>query len=414
LKAGGRSTGHDRTRHRLARGLIVAEISLSLVLLAGAGLLIESVARFSSAPLGFEPRGLLMMSISLPSKTYPETGRRIEFFDRLMTQLSEIPEVQSSALSTVLPLRSARGARVLVVEGRPYPEPVNAVHDIQEQSVTPDYFRLMGIQRERGRALEESDRESTTAVAIVNDVLVRKYFPNEDPIGQRIRFYGDLDQANPWLTIVGLVADEKRSTPYDEMSWADSPLVYRPLSQKAPQNDVSLLFRTRMDNPAIAETIQKTVAHVDTGIVVGDMQTAQHLIGRYMAYPRFRAVLLGAFAGLALLLAVIGLYGVLSQLVAQRTQEIGVRMALGARKTDVLTLVVKEGMLLTCLGVTLGLMIAWWLTRFLASLLFGVKAQDPVTLSLVSLALVAAAFLATYLPARRAATIDPMIALRHE
>jgi putative ABC transport system permease protein len=200
------------------------------------------------------------------------------------------------------------------VEGRPYPEPVNAVHDIQEQSVTPDYFRLMGIQRERGRALEESDREGTTAVAIVNDALARKYFPNEDPIGQRIRFYGDLDQANPWLTIVGLVADEKRTTPYDEMSWADSPLVYRPLSQKAPQNDVSLLFRTRTDQPAIAETIQKTVAQVDTGVVVGDIQTAQHLIGRYMAYPRFRAVLLGAFAGLALLLAVVGLYGVLSQL----------------------------------------------------------------------------------------------------
>jgi putative ABC transport system permease protein len=156
------------------------------------------------------------------------------------------------------------------------------------------------------------------------------------------------------------------------------------------------------------------VADTDPGVVVGDIQTAQRLIGQYVRYPRFRAVLLGAFAGLALALAVVGLYGVLSQLVAQRTQEIGIRMALGARKEDVLTLVVKEGMLLTCLGVTLGLLIAWWLTRFLASLLFGVGAQDPATLCVVSLALLAAAFLATYLPARRAATIDPMIALRHE
>jgi ABC-type antimicrobial peptide transport system permease subunit len=198
------------------------------------------------------------------------------------------------------------------------------------------------------------------------------------------------------------------------MSWADSPLIYRPLSQKATQNDVSLLFRTRTDEGAIADTIQKAVAHVAAGVVVADMQTVQHLISRYTAYPRFRAVLLGAFAGLALLLAVVGLYGVLSQLVAQRTQEIGVRMALGARKEDVLALVVKEGMLLTALGVTLGLAIAWWLARFLASLLFGVRPQDPVILCAVSFVLLAAAFLATYSPARRAATIDPMTALRHE
>lgn len=247
LKAGAGGAGHDRTRQRLTKGLIVAEISLSLVLLVGAGLMIESVARFASAPLGFEPRGLMLMAIGLPPKTYPEPEQRFEFFDRLMNQLREIPEVESTALSTVLPLRSARGSRVLVVEGRLYPENVNAVHDTQEQSVTPDYFRLMGISRERGRALEDSDRQSTTAVAIVNESLARKYFPGEDPIGKRIRFYGELDRSNPWLTIVGLVANEKRSTPYDEMTWADSPLVYRPLSQKAPQNDVPVATRCASD-----------------------------------------------------------------------------------------------------------------------------------------------------------------------
>jgi predicted permease len=413
LKAGGRG-GYDRARRRLARGLIVAEISLSFVLLVGAGLLIESAARFATAPLGFEPRGLMLMSISLPPKMYPEAGQRVRFFDRLTSQLSGIPEIQISAFSTVPPLRSGRGSRVLAVEGRPYPEPENAVHDIGEQSVTPDYFRLTEIQQKKGRPLVEADSEGATPVAIVNESLARKYFPDQDPIGQRVRFHGDLDRSNPWLTIVGLVADEKRSTPYDEMSWADSPMVYRPFSQRAPQNNVSLLLRARTDQPAIVERIQKEVAEVDAGVVVGEMQTAEHLISRYVAYPRFRAVLLGTFAGMALLLAVVGLYGVLSQLVGQRTQEIGVRMALGARREDVLSLVVREGMLLTCLGVAFGLVITRWLTRFVASLLFGVNAQDPVTLFVVSLGLLSAAFWATYLPARRAATIDPLSALRHD
>jgi predicted permease len=414
LKTGGRGSGHDRMRQRMAKGLIVAEVSLSLLLLVGAGLLIESVMRLAAAPLGFEPQGLMTISINLPSKTYTSTEQRVQFFDRVTTRLLAVPDVQQLALSTVLPLRSGRGSHILVVEGRPSPTVETAVHEIGEQSVTPEYFQLMGIPLKRGRGFELGDQGRAIRVAVINETLARKYFPADDPLGQRIRFEGEIGQGNAWVTIVGVVADEKRTSPYQEMSWADSAFVYCPLTQKAPLNGVSILLRTRTSQLAIGPAIQRQIASVDPRVVIGDIETAQHLIARHLAYPRFRAALLGLFAGLALLLAVVGLYGVLSNLVAQRTQEIGVRMALGARSRDVLALVVKEGLLLASVGVTMGLVIASWLTRFLASLLFGVKSQDPITLCAVSLVLLTAAFLATYVPARRAAAVDPMIALRSD
>lgn len=317
------------------------------------------------------------------------------------------------AISTVLPLRNGRGSHVLVVEGRPYPTLETAVHDIGEQSVSAEYFRLMELSLERGRGFASGDRAQAVPVAIINQALAREYFGADDPIGQHIRFEGTDDRSNPWVTIVGIVANEKRATPYQDMSWASTPYVYRPLTQKV-SNSVSLLLRTRTSTSTIGAAIQRQVESVDPTVVLGDIDTVQHLLSRDLAYPRFRAALLGLFAGLALLLSVVGLYGVLSNLVGQRTQEIGVRMALGARSVDVLALVVREGMLLAALGVTIGLVTASWLTRFLATLLFGVGSQDLPTLCAVSLVLLAAAFLATYVPARRAAGVDPMVALRDE
>jgi len=356
----------------------------------------------------------LMMSINLPSKNYSNVEQRIQFFDRLLSRIRAVPDVRQVALSTVLPLRSGRGSHVLVVEGRPLPTLETAVHDIGEQSVTADYFRLMGIPLEKGRTFEVSDSEHAVPIALINAALARKYFPHDEPIGQQIRFEGDVGPSNPWVTVVGVVSDEKRTSPYQEMSWDNSPSVYRPLSQKAPSTGVNVLLRGGADQAGVGAAIQRQVAAMDPGVALGDPETAQHLISRYLAYPRFRAVLLGLFAGLALLLAVVGLYGVLSNLVAQRTQEIGVRMALGATKLDVLALVVQQGMLLAVVGVTIGLVAASWLSRFLASLLFGVEASDPITWCAVSLVLLAAAFLATYVPATRAASVDPMVALRSE
>jgi putative ABC transport system permease protein len=414
LRTAGRGSGVDRARHVVAKTLTVAEVALSLLLLVGAGLLIESVMRFASAPLGFDAEGLLTAGLTLPPMSYTTSADRAAFFDRVSVELSRDNAIRQFAMSTVPPLQSGRGSRVLVVEGRPEPTPSTAVHDIGEQSVSSEYFRVMGIAQRLGRAFARSDSADATPVAIVNEALVRRYLPDGNPIGRQIRYAGEPEPANPWTTIVGVVADEKRPTPYYEMAWADAPVVYRPLSQKAPQNEVTLLLRTNTGPGRSGVAIQPRVARLDPAVVVGSTQPAQGAIARFVAYPRFRAWLLGAFAAVALLLATVGLYGVLSQLVAQRTQEIGVRMALGATRANVLTSVVGEGMLLAAIGVTIGLVAAFWASRFLASLLFGVAARDPLTWSAVSAVLLAAAFVATYLPARRAATVDPMVALRHE
>jgi len=413
LKSGGR-VGHDRRRLRLANVLIVGEMSLSLVLLAGAGLLIESAVRFASTPLGFDPAGLVAMTLNLPPQQYRTEAARTAFFDRVMDRLSDAGGVPNAALSTVLPLRRSRGSQILVVDGRPAPTPDTAVHDISPQSVTPGYFALMNVERLQGRGFASGDRAGAPRVAIVNATLARKYFVGENPIGRRIRFFDQPETSNPWLTIVGVVADEKRSTVYNDMAWADVPVVYQPLMQKPAAGDISVLVRTSNAASGIGPFIARQIADIDPGVVAGEIETAQHLIDRYVAYPRFRAVVLGSFAAAALLLAVVGLYAVLSQLVAHRTAEIGLRLALGAQRAEVVALIVRHGMRLALSGVAAGALAAAWLTRFLSSLLFEVRAGDPITFAGVALLLLAASALAAWLPARRAAAVDPMVALRAE
>jgi predicted permease len=415
LKTGGRGIGPDQRRYRMAKALIVAEMALSLVLLMGAALLIESVMQFAGAPLGFEPRGLMTVGLSLPSNDYRTGAQRTRFCERVLEAVGIRDDVQALAFSTVLPLRSGRGSHVLSIEGRPEPSAGTAVHDIGVQSITPDYFAAMSIPRLRGRSFGAVDHEGTVPVAIVNQALAGRYFPGEDPIGRRIRFFNQGTAGNPWLTIVGVVSDEKRTTPYDEMAWADAPVVYQPLAQNAPANDVYLLIRSRAADPGGASAaIHQQIARIGPGVVVGEVEKAERLIDRYVAHPRFRAVVLGSFACIALILAAAGLYAILAHLVGQRTHEIGVRMALGARQRDVLTLTMREGLQLAMTGVAAGLVAAFWLMRVLASFLFGVRARDPVTVSAVSLLLLASALLATYLPARRAASVDPITALRCE
>jgi putative ABC transport system permease protein len=398
----------------MTKALIVAELALSVVLLAGAALLIESASRFASAPLGFERRGLMTASVNLPPQRYATASGRVEFFDRMLDRVGALPGMQRVALSSVLPLQTGRGSRVLIVDGRPEPPPGQAVHDISVQSVTPEYFALMNVQRLKGRAFDADDREGTTPVAIVDEALAKKYFSTDDPVGRRIRFLAEPGEVNPWLTVVGVVANEKRTTPYTEMEWADTPTVYRPLAQRAVSNDAVLLLRAASADSGLGAAVAKAVTAVDAGVVVGGIRTADQLVDRYIAHPRFRAALLGSFAAIALMLAAVGLYAVLAQLVAFRTREIGVRMALGARQIDVLVLVVREGMLLAAAGMFAGIVAALGLTRFLVTLLYGVQPHDAATLAAVSAVLLAAAFLATYLPARRAARVDPMIALRCE
>jgi putative ABC transport system permease protein len=249
-------------------------------------------------------------------------------------------------------------------------------------------------------------------VVVVNEALVRRYFRSEDPIGKQIRAFGVPEPLNPWLTIAGVAGNEKR-TALAEMTWLDSPTIYIPITQRPP-GVAQLILRTASAQARVGAAVQQRLAEIDPGVPVTNIDTVQHMVSRQLAYPQFRAVLFGAFAVLALVLAVVGLYGVIAQLVEQRTHEIGVRMALGAQQSDVLKMVIGEGLTLAVLGVGLGLMAAAGLAQFIAALLYGVGATDVVTMAGGSAVLIAAAFLATYVPARRATRVEPVVALRYE
>jgi len=414
LKGNGQSTTQGASKRRIGRVLIVAEVMSSLVLLAGAGLLMESAARFASIPLGFAPNRVATMKISLPRKTYKADVDRVQIYDRIFLKLAALPGVQTTAVSSMLPFRPIQGFDALEVEGRQPSTPEAAQHDSGVISISPQYFSVVGIPLLKGRTFNADDQLQTEAVAIINEALAEKYFDPEDPVGGHVRSFGAAPEHNPWRRIIGIVADEKRGNPFQEMSWLNTPTMFLPVAQEPPSR-VTLLIRSNVDPLGLSNIVQRQVSALDPSIPVSDIQSVEHLLLKeHLAYPRFRALVVSCFAGFALLLAIAGLYGVLSQVVAQRTQEIGLRMSLGAEASSILTMIVKEGMLLVILGIGLGAALAWSLTRFLAGLLYGVKSNDPMTLAAFSLLLLLAALAATLLPARRAATVDPMVALRYE
>jgi len=404
---------HGAGRRAIAKALVVAEVALSLVLLAGAGLLMRSVAQFAAAPLTSQAGRLITMKISLPGKAYANDDRKIRFYTNLTDSLRALPDFRQAVLSTGIPVWGGQGLNVLEVQGHSPPAPGASPYDTGVMSVSMDYFAVAGPALERGRPFDSRDREDSERVAIVNDALVAKYFLHENPLGRHIRVR-DEKAANPWLTVVGVVANQKTATVYQEMAWVERPALYRPFRQE-PSAHANLLINTNQPAARVGAIVQRETARLDPSVAVDDVQTMQHLLDRFiLAYPRFRTALLGGFAAIALLLAAVGLYGVLAQLVSQRTQEIAVRIALGARSSDVLAAIVKEGMLLVFAGLVLGLGGVWLLTRFLAALLYGVRAMDPLILIGVCGVLTAASLLATYIPARRAASVDPMVALRYE
>ena len=409
LKAAGRGVGEGLSSHRTGKLLAVAQVALSLVLLAGAGLLIESTARLGSAPLGFRTDHLLTSSIELPAAAFSQPSERAQFYDKLTSRLSTLPGVEGVALMSALPFYGTAEYSVSVRGG---PLPSSEVGDAGPVDVNDDYFRVLGISLIRGRDFDSRDREDSLPVTIVNEALVREYFRHADPIGRQIKL-GMPDGKNPWLTIVGVVGDVKHNIVYKEMGYVVAPVVFRPLSQAAGRS-MFLAIRAAGSPLSLASTLQHEVSTQENNALVSDVRTMDERVSGLLAHPRFRATLLGIFAGLALVLAAMGIYGVLAQSVLQRTHEIGIRMALGAERRSLLWLVVGQGTVLALAGVGAGLVMALALTRYLAGMLYGVRASDPLTFATVSALLVTVALVASYVPARHASRVDPMVALRHE
>jgi putative ABC transport system permease protein len=283
-------------------------------------------------------------------------------------------------------------------------------HDVMQAWIDPDYFRTLGTRIDAGRAFDAHDVKDSAAVAIVDEELAHEYFPNVNPIGRRIQIASGM---SPWLVVIGVAAAQKHTTVYREMQWVAQPTVFRPITQGLSA-DLTLVARVNSEDLPFGAALRKIAASIDSGMAVGDVKTMRQQLGVYLAYPRFRAVVLGGFAAFALMLAMVGLHGVLGQMVSQRTQEIGVRMALGARPADVARMVARQGGAPVLAGLAIGMAVTLWLGRFLASLLYGVEPQDPATPAAVCLLLLTVAGVAMVRPARRAARIDPMAALRQE
>jgi putative ABC transport system permease protein len=409
LKEGGRSTIAGQSGHRFRKFLVAAEFALALVLLAGAGLLIKGFSRLRAVNPGFTPANVLTMYLQLPATRYTEIPKQTQFRRDLLSRLNSLPGVQAAMISDI-PLGGNYLSHNFVIEGRP-PVPVGDEPEIQSLSVMGDYFRVMQIPVRAGRAFTDMDREEQPLVAIINEAAVKKFFPHENPLGERAD-WARRTGPNKWMTIVGVVADVKHlglNQPVD-------PAVYAPF----PQSDESwrrwmtLTIRSQSSSAGLVEEVKKQVWSLDRQIPVSDVQSMDELLSVSLAEERFNMILLGAFAGLALVLAAVGIYGVMAYTVSQRTHEIGIRIALGAQRGDVVRLVVGQGAKLALAGIIIGLAGAFALTRLMASLLFDVTPTDPLTFAGVAIVLALVALAACYIPARRAMRVDPMTALRYQ
>src|SRR5215204_5153308 len=404
LKEGTRGT--TSTSHRLRSSLVVFEVALSLVLLVGAGLLTRSFLSLLRTDPGFNPNNVLTMTLVLPMAKYKEEPARAAFYNDLVQRVKAQPGVESAAFVNYLPLGGSNSSDSYLVEGEPEPA-AGQEHGGRYRVATPDYFRTMQISIVRGRGFTEQDKAGATPVVIVNETLARQHWPGEDPIGKRIRFYGPPERAG-WMQIVGVVEDVKH-----ELNLPVTPEYYLPHAQD-PWNAMVLVAKTSVEPGSLSAGLRQQVWAIDKDQPVFDIRTMQEVRSISVAMYSFSSVMLAIFAAVALVLASVGIYGVMAFAVTQRTQEIGIRMALGARARDVLKLVVRHGMKLAVLGIVIGLAGSWALTRFIDKLLVGVEATDLLTFSLVSICLLVAAFVACYLPARRATKVDPLVALRYE
>jgi putative ABC transport system permease protein len=414
LKEGGRGSTEGIRRNRLRSLLVASEFALALILLVGAGLMIRTFFALQAIDPGFNAHDVLSMVVRVTGSRSAEPSRCAAFYRQLLERVRALPSVWSASAINHLPLAGDLWTRPFLIEGRPVPRPGEAPEAVYRVT-WPGYFHTMNISILRGRDVTESDDMGSQAIVVVNEALARYCWPSEDPVGKRIA----VDSlSNPrWLTVVGVVKNAKQH------DWAASPDIefYIPYLQSravedsaSPVSYLTLVVRTSGDPALLAPAIRGEVRALDEGVTVSQVQTMEQAVADSTAQPRFYLLLLGIFAAVALTLAAVGIYGVMSYSVARRTHEIGVRMTLGATRSDVLKLVAGQGVILALGGAAAGLAGALPLTHLMASLLYGVRPADPLTFAVVSALLTAVALLASYIPARRAAKVDPMVALRYE
>lgn len=407
LKDGSRGQSGGQRASRVRGALVVAEVALSLVLLIGAGLMIKSLAHLLRVDPGFKADRALTMNISLLGSKYPSANQQISFFDEVRQRVQVLPGIESVGLISSAPLSGGVYAGGFSIEGR---EGASANEDLSadRRMISPEYFNALGIPLIRGRYFTERDNQGSTGVAIVSDSFARQFLSKADPIGMRIKL-GGRDSTRPWLSIVGTAGDVRDTA----LESDPRPCVYLPYSQ-FPASSMSLVVRTAVDSRTLLPAIRSEVWAIDKDQPVTDVKTMDEYVSDSVSPRRANALLLAVFAVLAFVLASIGVYGVMAYSVTQRVREIGIRMALGAQRPDVIRLIVGSAMTLVLAGVGIGIASALALSRVLSSLLYGVSATDPMTFALISVLLVSVASLASYIPARRATKVDPMIALRCE
>jgi putative ABC transport system permease protein len=409
LKESGRGSSAGRARHRLRNALVVAEISLSLVLLVGAGLLVKNFAALISVNERYRPESILTMNVSLPELQYKAKPGRLTFHEQVLQRLSTLPNVQSAAMVTYVPYADGGGAsiRAFTIEGHT-PKERGELNTAIVQTSSPNYFGLMQIALREGRELGDTDADGTVPVAVISKSLARRYFLEENPLGKKLKI-GQGDDSSPWLTIVGIVEDVH----YSWISKEDVPTIYRTFRQSPPYY-ASLVLRTGGDPLSLVPAVRSQVSAVDPELSLYNIKSLATVISDSIVGIGYVAVMMGILGIIALVLASVGVYGLMSYAVSERTNEIGIRMAMGATAKDIQRLVMGKGALLTLIGMGIGLPLAFVLANALSSLLFGVKVADPVAFIVLPVVLAAVATLASYLPARRAVRVDPITALRYE
>jgi putative ABC transport system permease protein len=407
LKEGGRNSGAGASRSSLRSALVISEVAMALVLLICAGLLIKSVMRLRDVNPGFKAENLLTMNVSLPGAKYPKPATWVAFYNQVIERVEALPGVQSAAVTSVLPLSGNFDGRGLAVEDRPRPRGEEISVDLY--IVTPRYLRTMAIPLLRGREMGEQDTENQPLVALVNETMAKELWPGEDPVGKRIKFPGSARNPQPWRTVVGVVSDVKQYG----LDKKEPMQIYLSEAQY-PGSSMTLVVRASADPKNLVAAVKGEILAVDPDQAVYEINTMEQLLSDSISLRRFSMMLLMIFAAVAMILSAVGIYGVMSYSVTQRTHEIGIRLALGAARSDILKLVIGHGMALALIGIVIGTAASLGLTRLMASLLYGVGATDAAVFVLIPAILAGVALGACFAPARRAMKVDPGVALRYD